>query len=136
MKIKLDPGAFEPVRAHAEDAGLDLRSPVAVTVPPQGGVNIRTGVHVQLPKGTAGLLVSKSGLNTKHSITSRGLIDEGYSGEIVVKLLNHGNNGYTIRAGDKITQLIVVPVVVEPIEIVDEIEGGARGDSGFGSSGR
>ena len=93
-------------------------------------------MHVELPPGTAGLLVSKSGLNVKHDITSTGLIDEGYAGEIVVKLHNHGFDDYVVRAGDKISQLVVVPVIYEGVEIVDEIEGGERNADGFGSTGR
>ena len=136
MRIKLDAGAFEPVRAHPEDAGLDLRSPVDVTIPAQGGAVIHTGVHVELPTGTAGLLVAKSGLNVRHSITTTGLIDSGYAGEVVVKMINHGSQSYRVAKGDKITQLMVVPVLTGPVEIVDEIESGERGADGFGSTGR
>ncbi len=136
MKIMLDPHAIMPVREHATDAGLDIKSPVDVMVPGMGGVLIRTGVHVQLPKGTCGILISKSGLNTKFGITSTGLIDEGYSGEIQVKLENSSRNGYQIHREDKITQLVVVPVIYPEIELSDSIEGGERGDNGFGSTGR
>lgn len=137
MKIKLDEGAFPPVRAHDTDAGLDLRAKRSIRVPAHGSALIGTGVHVQLPKGTAGLLVSKSGLNTKHDLTSTGLIDEGYSGEIMVKLHNHGETSYQVQAKDKITQLVIIPVLYEPVELVDDLgETGERGDSGFGSTGR
>lgn len=137
MKIKLDDGAFPPVRAHDTDAGLDLRATRNARVPAHGSALIGTGVHVQLPKGTAGLLVSKSGLNTKHDLTSTGLVDEGYSGEIMVKLYNHGEDSYQVNAGDKITQLVIIPVRYEDVELVDNLdECGERGDSGFGSTGR
>lgn len=137
MKIKLDEGAFPPVREHDTDAGLDLRAKRSIRVPAHGSALIGTGVHVQLPKGTAGLLVSKSGLNTKHDLTSTGLIDEGYSGEIMVKLHNHGETSYQVQAKDKITQLVIIPVLYEPVELVDDLgETGERGDSGFGSTGR
>lgn len=136
MKIKLDPGAIKPTRAHDIDAGLDLYALEDQTVPAQGSAIFKTGVHVQLPKGCAGLLVSKSGLNVKNDITSTGLIDEGYSGEITVKLYNHGPRDYEIKARDKISQLVILPVRYEPVEIVDEIDGGERGDAGFGSTGR
>lgn len=99
MKIKLDPGAYMPERAHATDGGLDLRSPMATVVPARGSAVIDTGVHVELPLGTAGLLVSKSGLNVRHDITSEGLIDAGYSGSIVVKLYNNGDTPYYIDRG-------------------------------------
>ena len=135
MKIKLDPGAYPLERAHPTDAGLDIRTPVDYLVRPERSVTIRTGVHVQLPPGTAGLIVSKSGLNVMDNITSTGLIDEGYTGEIVVKLYNHGTDHKILQKGDKISQLVVIPVIYEAVEIVDEITGGPRGDNGFGSTG-
>lgn len=136
MEIMLDEGAYMPSRGHKTDAGLDLRTPKAVTVPAYGSVTVDTGVHVELPHGCAGLLVSKSGLNVKHDITSTGLIDEGYTGSIVVKLYNHGGEDYAFEAGDKVTQLVVLPVVCEPLEQVASFNRTARGDNGFGSTGR
>lgn len=136
MRVKLDDGAYEPVRGHSTDAGLDIRSRETKTIYPHSSEVFHTGVHIELYEHTAGLLVSKSGLNTLNDITSTGLIDEGYDGEIVVKLYNHGDTHYKVRAGDKISQLVVVPVCYPEIEIVDEIEGGERGDNGFGSTGR
>ena len=137
MKIMLDDGAFAPVRAHKEDAGLDIRAKSDALVRAGQSMTFHTGVHIQLPPGTCGLMVSKSGLNVRHDITSTGLIDEGYCGEIVVKLINHGADDYHVHAGDKITQLVVVPIWHDPlIEIVDHIDGAERGDAGFGSSGR
>lgn len=137
MKIKLDDGAFIPVRAHKTDAGLDIRAKSNRTVRACDSAIFRTGVHVVLPKGTAGILISKSGLNTNHNITSTGLIDEGYEGEIVIKLYNHGWMDYEVKAGDKISQLVIVPVLYEPIEIVDDIgHRSDRGSRGFGSSGK
>lgn len=136
MRVKLDEGAYEPVRAHYTDAGLDIRAMETKTIFPRSAETFRTGVHVELPRGTAGILISKSGLNVMNDITSTGLIDESYSGEIRVKLYNHGDTHYKVRAGDKISQLVIVPVYYEPVEIVDEIQGGDRGDHGFGSTGR
>lgn len=137
MKVKLDEGAFAPERAHTTDAGLDIRSIKRRIVPARGSAVFHTGVHIELPKGTAGVLVSKSGLNITHGITSTGLIDEGYTGEIIVKLFNHSFYDYEVRPGDKISQLIIVPVLYEPVEIVDEIDLNTdRGANGFGSTGR
>jgi dUTP pyrophosphatase len=137
MKIMLDDGAFAPVRAHKEDAGLDIRAKSDALVRAGQSMTFHTGVHIQLPPGTCGLMVSKSGLNVRHDITSTGLVDEGYTGEIVVKLINHGPDDYHVHAGDKITQLVVIPIWHDPlIEIVDHIDGAERGDAGFGSSGR
>ena len=136
MEIMLDYGAYSPTRGHKTDAGLDLRTPKAVTVPAYGSVTVDTGVHVALPHGCAGLLVSKSGLNVKHDITSTGLIDEGYTGSIVVKLYNNAGEDYAFEAGDKISQLVVIPVVCEQLEQVSAFGATERGDSGFGSTGR
>lgn len=136
MEIMLDDGAYMPSRGHGTDAGLDLRTPEAVTVSAYGSATIDTGVHVALPHGCAGLLVSKSGLNVKHDITSTGLIDEGYTGSIVVKLYNHGGEDYVFEAGDKISQLVVLQVVCGPLEQVSAFNQTERGDNGFGSTGR
>ncbi len=136
LPVQLDEGAFMPERAHSTDAGLDLRSPIGVSLLPLHGIGIRTGIHIQLPPGTVGMLKSKSGLNTKFGITSEGVIDEGYSGEIVVKLYNHSSNTFHIKRGDKISQLVILPVLyLSPVQ-VDKIEGGERGNNGFGSTGR
>ena len=136
MKIKLDKGAYKPIRAHSTDAGLDLRAKDTQIVPAKGSAIFKTGVHVELPPRTCGILVSKSGLNTKYDITSTGLIDEQYTGEIVVKLYNHGCYDYQVLKGDKISQLVVVPIMADPIIYVDELEDTDRGESGFGSTGR
>lgn len=136
MKIKLDPYALPPTRAHDTDAGLDLYAPKEEILREHGSVTIRTGVHVQIPHGCAGLLVSKSGLNVRFGITTTGLIDEGYTGEIVVRMHNDSGKPYLISRGDKVTQLVIIPVLYEPVELVDELEGGERGADGFGSTGR
>lgn len=136
MEVMLDDCAYMPSRTHGTDAGLDLRTPKAVTVPAYESAIIDTGVHVRLPHGCAGLLVSKSGLNVRYGITSTGLIDEGYTGSIVVKLYNNTGEDYEVEAGDKITQLVVMPVVYEPVEQVSAFNPTERGDAGFGSTGR
>ncbi len=139
MKVYVDEYGYIPTRAHQTDAGLDLRSPETVYIPAKASREIDTGVHVQLPSGTAGVLLSKSGLNVRNGITSTGLIDEGYTGSIVVKLYNHSTIGYTVQRGDKISQLVVLPVLYEPVEISEkplDSTNGTRGNKGFGSSGR
>lgn len=136
MKVKLDKGAFMPERAHKTDAGADLRSPIDVAVGARSSVVIDTGVHIQLHHGTVGMLKSKSGLNHNYSIVSEGVIDEGYTGSIKVKLYNHSNNLFVITRGDKITQLVIMPCLYAVFERVSDISGGERGDNGFGSSGR
>ena len=136
LRVRLDDGAYFPERAHDTDAGLDLRTPVDAYVRAGGSTVIDTGVHIQLPHGTVGMLKSKSGLNVKDGIVSEGVIDEGYTGSITVKLYNHGTEAKQFARGDKITQLVVLPVLYVNVEHVEEIKGGDRGDGGFGSTGR
>lgn len=146
MNFVLDEGAFAPEYAHDIDAGIDLRSPYDLLVPGSGTSSfgeyspgyavIDTGVHIQLPVGTVGFLKSKSGLNVKHNIVSEGVIDQGYTGSIVVKLYNHGTSSYKINKGDKITQLVVLPVIHVDLNQVESLDDSERGDSGFGSTGK
>lgn len=137
MKIKLDEGAYIPTRAHSTDAGLDLYAKETKDIPAGQSAVFDTGVHIQLPPSTAGVLISKSGLNVNHDLTSTGLIDEGYDGSIAVKLYNHGGAPYTVVAGDKISQLVIVPVVYADVELVEDFGvQTARGSNGFGSSGK
>lgn len=136
LRVQLDAGAFAPVRAHEWDAGYDLKSRDDVTVWAEDSAVFETGVHVQIPKGWCGQVWSKSGLYVKRGITATGLIDAGYSGGIVVKLENHSAIPLRINRGDKIAQLVIVPCAGPEIELTDAIEGGERGDGGFGSTGR
>lgn len=137
MKIKLDPGAYVPVRAHDTDAGLDIRTPETVVIMPHSSCVIDTGVHIQLPHGTFGKLESKSGLNVNWDIVScGGVIDEGYTGSIKVKLYNLGFDAFKLAKGDKIIQLIIQPCLYEDCELIDELDATDRGDNGFGSTGR
>lgn len=136
LPVQPDPGAYLPERAHETDGGLDLRTPVDAYVRAGGSTVIDTGVHIQLPPNTVGMLKSKSGLNVKDGIVSEGVIDEGYTGSIKVKLYNHGTEAKQFKAGDKISQLVVLPVLYPRVEQVEEIQGGDRGDGGFGSTGR
>lgn len=137
MRVALDEGAFIPERAHEQDAGMDLKSPIDMQIPPGESYVFDTGVHVEIPFGYAGILMSKSGLNVKHGITSTGLIDCGYTGSIRVKLYNHGKNSYQVKRGDKISQLVIVPCEMRTLEIVKRLENNfERGENGFGNSGR
>lgn len=133
MRVKLDPGAYPPTRAHHTDAGLDIRLPKGGLVRAGQSRTFATGVYVELPEGTVGLLLPKSGLMVGHDILCFGVVDVGYSGQIMAHVFNHGPNDYEFAAGDKVTQLVVVPCRVE---IVDEISRGDRGENGFGSSGK
>ena len=136
MKIMLDDGAFMPTRAHEADAGLDLYAREDAIVSAKESVTFDTGVHIELPPDTVGFIKSKSGLNVKHGLTSEGVIDEGYTGSIAVKLYNHGGYDYKVKRGDKISQLVILPIVKPNLEVVDSLDETDRGSNGFGSSGR
>lgn len=141
LKVYLDEGAKLVTRARSQDAGLDIYTPHSVTIEPHGSAIIDTGVHIAIPEGYAGMLKSKSGLNVKRDITSEGLIDAGYTGSVTVKLYNHGIYQQHIDAGDKISQLVIVPIATPgmcEVKSVDELYGGQteRGSNGFGSSGK
>jgi dUTP pyrophosphatase len=136
MKIMLDPGAILPTRAHPQDAGLDLYSREEQIILPGESAVFDTGVHIELPPGTFGQLLSKSGLNVYYNVVScGGTIDEGYTGSINVKLYNLGQKPYMIRKGQKICQLVIIPCVKPELEVVDSLNETDRGNNGFGSSG-
>jgi dUTP pyrophosphatase len=135
LKVVLDPGAIMPTRAHETDAGLDLYAKNNAVIRPNTWANFDTGVHVAIPKDFVGLVTSKSGLMTKEGLTSRGTIDSGYTGSIRVALFNHGWKTVVIKKGQKISQLVILPIVTPELEVVDELEETDRGTGGFGSTG-
>ena len=136
IKVQLDDVAIMPTRAHAWDAGIDILTPYFFKLEAGSSFVIDSGVHVEIPEGYVGLLKSKSGLNVWNGILSEGVIDAGYEGSIRVKLYNHSENDYTFQRGDKITQLLIMPVETPALKQVDKIKGSERGDNGFGSTGK
>lgn len=137
MKVVLDEGAYMPGKAHEADAGYDLRTPERVVLRRHDCVCIDTGVHIAIPDGWYGKLESKSGLNVKHSIVSLGgVIDSSYTGSIVAKLYNFGNEDYVFEAGDKVVQIVFMQCGNFSLALVDNLEETERGNSGFGSTGR
>jgi len=142
MKVKLDQGAYMPERAHELDAGYDLMTPGRFVVGSfttfngDGMAMIDTGIHVEIPAGHVGFLKSKSGLNVHHNLTCDGTIDAGYTGSIIVKIYNHGPEPYTFQRGDKVAQLVIVPIVTPDLEQVQDLAETERGSNGFGSTGR
>lgn len=136
MKVTLDKNAFMPTSAHAQDAGYDLYAPETVVIPPHSYATVDVGVHMEIPTGYVGFIKSKSGLNVKYNILCEGVIDSGYTGSIVVKAYNHGNAEKTIKRGEKITQIVFLPIFKPELELVNTLEKTDRGDNGFGSSGR
>jgi dUTP pyrophosphatase len=137
--VKLNEKATLPTRAHDNDAGLDLCAAESARLAPGARVSVGTGLAVQIPDGVGGLVLPRSGLALKHGVTlvnSPGLIDPGYRGELRVLLLNTDRTQeFPISPGDRIAQLLLVPVVhAKPLQ-ADALDESTRGEGGFGSSG-
>jgi dUTP pyrophosphatase len=138
---RLRPEAWRPERAHAGDAGYDLRSVEDVSLPPGGRALVRTGISLAIPDGYAGLVLPRSGLAIKHGVApvnTPGLIDSGYRGEIMVPLINHDpRETFRVRRGMRIAQLVLTRAGDAAFAEVEMLEAGAdgRGVGGFGSSG-
>ena len=135
-KVILDNGAKMPTKAHEADAGFDLYTRKREVVQPQDSAVIDTGVHIEIPKGYVGFLKSKSGLNVRCDIVGEGVIDAGYTGSIVAKLYNHGYKPVAFEEGQKIIQIVFLPIPEVELVQADSFEETERGDNGFGSSGR
>ena len=135
INVMLDAGATLPTRGHDHDAGLDLYSREEAVIEPGKSAIFDTGVHMEIPRGYAGVLIAKSGLNVKADCTSTGLIDADYTGSIVVKLYNQGDKEVHIAAKQKISQLVLVPIITPKPVQVDSLGKTERGDNGFGSTG-
>mgnify|MGYP000153303620 CR=1 FL=1 len=131
-----------PAYATAGAAGLDLCAalPEPVVVQPGQRVTIPTGVAIQLPaRDMVALVFVRSGLAARHGLAlanAVGVIDADYTGEIICPVINHGSKPLTIRPGDRIAQLVCLPIAVADVEYVDRLVPTARGSGGFGSTGR
>jgi dUTP pyrophosphatase len=137
---RLDGKATLPTRAHEGDAGLDLYACETAHIGPGERWSVGTGIAVEIPEAHAGLVLPRSGLAREHGIAlvnSPGLIDAGYRGEIRVLLLNTDPaDTFRVEPGDRIAQLVIAPIALaEPVE-VEALAESARGEGGFGSSGR
>jgi dUTP pyrophosphatase len=137
IDILLDKGAKMPTKAHPDtDAGFDLYTPYEFTVKAGGSAVVQTGVHMVIPKKFCGVVISKSGLLTKQDITTTGLVDAAYTGGIVIKVQNHGNRDYHFNKGDKVTQIMILPVPEVELVEIDNLPKTERGANGFGSTGK
>lgn len=136
LNMKLDAGATIPKRANATDAGLDIASREMVCMCPGERFLVDTGVHVEIPEGYMGLLVGRSSMGKRGLDVSIGIIDSDYRGAIKVNVTNNSHDRAVITDGERIAQLIVVPIgLPEPVEIV-ALTDTERGEGGFGSTGR
>ncbi len=134
-------GAKVPVYSSEFAAGADLCACVeeSVTVKSGESVMLPTGIAVELPAGTVGLVFARSGLASKRSLAPAnkvGVIDCDYRGEIKVALFNHGKCDQTVEPGERIAQLVVVPYITAEFEEAQELSDTVRGEGGFGSTGR
>jgi len=139
LKVKLiDDEAVLPHRAYEGDAGLDLFSIEEKIIKAGDAGLIRTGIQIELPKGTEAQIRPRSGLALKHSITvlnSPGTIDEGYRGEIKIILINHGKEDFTIEKQMRIGQMVIAPVLKVNLIETEILADTGRSEGGFGSSG-
>ena len=136
--MRIHPNAILPEYAHPGDAGLDLFSIEEAVLSPGDSKLIRTGIKIELPKGTEAQIRPRSGLALKHQITilnTPGTVDEGYRGEIGVIIINHGKADFQVKKGMKIAQMVIKPVLHVEIEEVSRLTNSQRGEGGFGSSG-
>jgi dUTP pyrophosphatase len=137
---RLVPEAHPPARAHEGDAGFDLHAVERATIEPGGRASVGTGIAVAIPDGYAGLVLPRSGLAHRHGISlvnAPGLIDAGYRGEVRVLLLNTDpEQAFGVDPGDRIAQLVLASVEAPELVEAPDLDATARGEAGFGSTGR
>jgi dUTP pyrophosphatase len=130
--------ALVPKKQHELDIGYDLASVENITLLSKQVTLVRTGLSISLPAGVAGFVLPRSGLATKHQITlinSPGLIDPGYTGEILIPLINHSDVNYIISKQERVAQLVLVNSDNVEFDVVDELNVTERSSDGFGSTG-
>jgi len=137
LKIKkLHPDAKIPSYAHPGDAGMDVFALESLTLAPGERGLVRTGIALEFPEGYVLLMWDKSGISTKHGITTlAGVIDAGYRGEIQIGVVNLGQDSHTFEKGSKVAQILVQPIVRAEIQEVEKLSESIRGEGGFGSTG-
>lgn len=138
VNVKPDEGVVLPQYVHpGEDAGMDLRANITepVIIRPGCNVLISTGIHAALPLGYFVNIKTRSGLAKKLIIAAEGTIDSGYRGDWMVNLINLGNEPFKVNPGERIAQAVLMKYEVIDWNVVDTLEGSARGESGFGMSG-
>jgi len=136
--VLLNQNAQLPSKQHELDIGYDLYSCNQYDLKPHKVTFIETGISIELPVGYGGFILPRSGLASKHSITSinsPGLIDPGYTGEIKVPLINHSDTIYNLKQGERFAQLVLIEVNNASFNIVDKLDDSIRSNKGFGSTG-
>jgi len=136
--VLLNKKAKIPVKQHNKDIGYDIFSSKSYQILPRKITFIETGFSIELPDGCGGFILPRSGLASKHSITSinsPGLIDPGYTGEIKIPLINHGDKTYNLELNERFAQLVLINVENVKFNVVDKLKESIRSDKGFGSTG-
>lgn len=132
----MNQNAILPTRAHADDAGLDLYNLEDFTLQPGEGRAIKTGIALAVPKGHVGLVADRSSLGKRGLKTAGGVIDAGYRGEIHIVLWNISNEVFELKHGERLAQLLLIPIATPAVEEVTSLDETTRGTKGFGSSGK
>ena len=139
IKIKrLNENAILPEKQHDSDAGYDLHSIEDIILKPNQIYKVKTGIAIQIPNNYGGLVLPRSGLSSKYGISlinTPGLIDPGYRGELLIPLINHSSNEYTINKNERVAQLILIEIPEVNIEVVSDLDDSDRDSKGFGSTG-
>ena len=136
MKVKkLTPQALLPRRAHPTDSGADLFAVERTVLPPHAITHVHTGVAVELPEGTSGIIWGKSSVESKGIKAMAGLVDAPYRGELIVCMYNLNDTQFVFEQGQKVAQLVVLPTLYPDIEEAQELSDTERGAGGFGSTG-
>jgi dUTP pyrophosphatase len=133
--LRLSPEATLPTRAHADDAGLDLYALEDVLLDSHQGKVARTGIALALPQGFVGQVADRSSLAKRGLKTAGGIIDAGYRGEIQVVIWNLSTTPVQLKRGERVAQLLIIPVATPAVLEVQTLDETQRGAKGFGSSG-
>lgn len=137
MKVKkLRPDALLPKRAHPTDSGADLFAVERTLLPPRAVTHVHTGVAVELPENTSGIIWGKSSVESKGVKAMAGLVDAPYRGELIVCMYNLNDTEFVFEKDQKVAQLVVLPTLYPDFEEAEELSGTARGSGGFGSTGK
>ena len=136
LKVKkLVPHAKLPLRAHATDSGADLFALERTVLPPRAITHVHTGICVELPENTSGIIWGKSSVESKGIKAMAGLIDAPYRGELIVCMYNLNDNEFVFEAGQKVAQLVILPTLYPTFTETDTLSETTRGAGGFGSTG-
>lgn len=133
---RLNADGYLPTRAHKDDAGLDLYCSESVFLPPEQGAVVKTGIAMAVPVGFVGLIADRSSLAKRGLKTAGGVIDAGYRGEVMIVLRNVSKESVELKRGERVAQLLIVPVATPVVQETEDLDSTTRGDGGFGSTGK